>query len=116
MLIRTPAPPRPAASTAELVSPAAPRSCIPTTASVFSSSRHASISSFSRNGFPTCTTPRVDASGSSTEANVAPCTPSRPVSAPTRISGLPVPVAVALVSRPCGRIPTHIAFTNGFPS
>ena len=44
-----------ASSTAEDVSPAAPISCIPTIASFFISSRHASINSFSVNGSPTCT-------------------------------------------------------------
>ena len=77
--------------------------------------RHASSSSFSRNGLPTCTTPRCDASGSSLDANAAPCSPSRPVSAPTSSSGLPAPDARARVSRAIGAMPTHIAFTIGLP-
>ena len=53
-----PTPPLPAISTEELVSPAAPMSWMATIASVAISSRHASISSFSVNGSPTCTVGR----------------------------------------------------------
>ncbi len=42
-----------AASTVELVSPAAPRSWMPSTCPVARASKHPSISSFSRNGLPT---------------------------------------------------------------
>ena len=53
-----PTPPLPAISTEEEVSPAAPMSWMATIASVAISSRHASISSFSVNGSPTCTVGR----------------------------------------------------------
>ena len=80
-----PAPPRAAISHDEQVSPAAPMSCSPTSAPVGSTSRHASSSSFSRNGSPTCTWGRfsAEASSNSAEAIVAPWMPSRPVFAPT---------------------------------
>ena len=53
----------------------------PTSASVFISSRHASSSSFSMNGSPTCTAGRfsADFSSNSADAIVAPWMPSRPV-------------------------------------
>ena len=59
-----PLPPFAAASTLALVSPAAPRSCIPTYRSVAASSRHASMSDFSRKGLPTCTVGRSSLSSS----------------------------------------------------
>ncbi len=106
-------------STAALVSPAAPRSCSPTTHSWCSSvsSRHASISFFSMNGLPTCTAGRRSSldSSSCTLANVAPWIPSRPVSAPTIISRLPGPSARARTSLSSRPTPTHIAFTSGLP-
>ena len=54
-------------------------------ASVFITSRHASRSSFSMNGSPTCTAGRfsADLSSNSADAIVAPWMPSRPVFAPT---------------------------------
>jgi hypothetical protein len=80
-----PSPPLPAISVEEEVSPAAPMSWIATIASVAISSRHASISSFSLNGSPTCTVGRFSSefSSNSAEAMVAPWMPSRPVFAPT---------------------------------
>ncbi len=115
--IRRPVPDFEAHSIAALVSPAAPRSCNPTIQSVCTSSRQASISSFSMNGLPTCTAGRrsSDCSFNSTLAKVAPWIPSRPVSAPTRIRGLPGPSARAFTSSPTRAIPTHIAFTSGLP-
>ena len=82
---RIPRLPRAATSTLDAVSPAAPRSCIARTTPFGSSSRHASSSSFSRNGLPTWTFGRLASrsSASSAEANVAPWMPSRPVGAPT---------------------------------
>jgi hypothetical protein len=60
-------------------------SWIPTRASVWNSSRHASRSSFSVNGSPTCTVGRFSSvfSSNSADAIVAPWIPSRPVLAPT---------------------------------
>ena len=81
----SPAPPLLAISTLEEVSPAAPMSWIATIASVAISSRHASISSFSVNGSPTCTVGRFSSVSSekSAEAMVAPWMPSHPVFEPT---------------------------------
>ena len=59
-----PAPALSAASTHADDSPAAPRSCMPTTCSVAASSRQASISTFSRNGLPTWTAGRSSRSSS----------------------------------------------------
>ena len=69
-----PAPPRDPISQVEQVSPAAPMSCTPINASVAISSRHASSSSFSMKGSPTCTAGRfsADLSSNSAEAIVAP--------------------------------------------
>ncbi len=84
--ISTPLPARPAISKDDEVSPAAPMSWIPTTASVSKSSRHASMRSFSVNGSPTCTVGRfwfASSAANSSEAIVAPWMPSRPVFEPT---------------------------------
>ncbi len=83
--ISIPTPPREPVSDVEHVSPAAPMSWTPTQASVAMTSRHASSSSFSMNGSPTCTAGRfsADRSSNSAEAIVAPWMPSRPVFAPT---------------------------------
>jgi hypothetical protein len=69
-----PTPPRDPVSLVEHVRPAAPMSCTPTTASAFMTSRHASSSSFSMNGSPTCTAGRLSAdfSSNSADAIVAP--------------------------------------------
>ena len=113
--------PRAQHSSTELVSPAAPRSCSPTIQSRCSeaSSWQASISIFSRNGLPTCTAGRISskrASGSVRLASpLAPWMPSRPVSAPTSSSALPLPLAFALRMPSARTSPTHIAFTSGFP-
>ena len=83
--ISTPAPPRDPISVVEQVRPAAPMSWMPISASVCITSRHASSSSFSMNGSPTCTAGRfsADFSSNSADAIVAPWMPSRPVLAPT---------------------------------
>ena len=114
--ISMPTPPRAADSTAELVRPAAPRSCIATTSSWSISSRQASIRSFSRNGLPTCTAGRRSwlFSSSSTEAKVAPWMPSRPVSAPTSITMFSTPLARACIRRSLRIRPTAMALTSGF--
>jgi len=85
--MRMPTPLRAATSLVAQVRPAAPRSWIASTASLRTSSMVASMSSFSRNGFPTCTEGRLlsSAAPSSKEARSdAPAMPSRPVSLPTR--------------------------------
>ena len=66
-----PAPPRPAISIEVLVSPAAPMSWMATTCSVFMSSRHASSSSFSANGSPTCTAGRFSGAEASSAADAS---------------------------------------------
>ena len=72
--IVTPAPPREPISHVEHVRPAAPMSWMPTSAPVRITSRHASSSSFSMNGSPTCTAGRLsaDLSSNSADAIVAP--------------------------------------------
>ena len=113
-----PTPPFSLISHDEHVMPAAPMSCIPTTAPVRMASRVASRSSFSVNGSPTCTLGRIasESSDSSTEANVAPWMPSRPVELPTMNTGLPTPSAVALTVSPTLTMPTDMALTSGLPS
>src|ERR671910_494812 len=60
-----PTPPRLAVSLVAHVSPAPPRSWMPTTRLASSMARHASMSRFSSNGSPTCTLGRFAASVSS---------------------------------------------------
>ena len=69
-----PHPPRDPISEVAQLRPAAPISCRPTTAPVFSTSRQASIRSFSMKGSPTCTAGRfsADDSSNSADAMVAP--------------------------------------------
>ena len=90
-----PTPPLLAISTEEEVRPAAPMSWMATIAPVPISSRHASISSFSVNGSPTCTVGRLASASSpkSADAMVAPWMPSRPVLEPTYTIGFPTPDA-----------------------
>ena len=119
MSISTPLPPRPAISEADEVIPAAPMSWMPVIAPLAISSRLASRRSFSVNGSPTWTWGRLASSEStlsSSDANVAPWMPSRPVRAPTAMSGLPVPEADAVMSSSRFSSPRHIAFTTGLPS
>ena len=80
-----PTPPLSAISQLEDVRPAAPMSWMAMMTSFSISSRHASMSSFSVNGSPTCTVGRFssDLSSNSAEAMVAPWMPSRPVLEPT---------------------------------
>ena len=111
-------PPRPAISTAELVSPAAPMSWMPTIRSRCMSSRQASISSFSVNGSPTCTAGRSSserASNSREARRLAPWIPSRPVREPTYITGLPTPAARARKMRSVRTTPRVKAFTRMLP-
>ena len=83
--ISMPVPARLPISEVEQVRPAAPMSWMPTTQPDCIASRHASRSSFSRKGSPTCTVGRFSSelSSNSSEAIVAPWMPSRPVLAPT---------------------------------
>ena len=81
-----PVPARLAISNDEQVSPAAPMSWMPTTASLRISSRQASIRHFSVKGSPTCTVGRLASLVSSNSADasrLAPWMPSRPVLLPT---------------------------------
>ena len=112
-----PTPPFSLISDDEHVIPAAPMSCIPTTAPVWIASSDASKSSFSVKGSPTWTLGRraSESSEISSEANVAPWMPSRPVAEPTMNTGLPTPSAVALTVSPTLTMPTDIAFTSGLP-
>ena len=96
--------------------PAAPMSCIPTTASVAASSRVASSNSFSVKGSPTCTLGRSSALSAvmSFEANDAPWMPSLPVALPTMYTGLPGPPAFDEMMWSACTMPTDMAFTSGF--
>ena len=100
-------------------SPAAPRSCSATSSPRSSSSSEHSMTFFSANGSPTWTVGRLSASASPSSAEAsteAPPIPSRPVEAPNRTSGLPMPVA-ALRIRPSARAsPSAIALTRQFCS
>ena len=80
-----PVPLRAGISEVQQARPAAPMSWMPTTAPVAIASRHASSSSFSVKGSPTCTVGRRSSACSSkvAEAMVAPWMPSRPVLLPT---------------------------------
>ncbi len=115
----SPRPPFEAISEADEVRPAAPRSCKDTSSPRSSSSSEHSISFFSANGSPICTVGRLSASAPPSSALAktdAPPIPSRPVSAPNRISALPGPVAAERVSRSCSAIPRAIALTRQFCS
>ena len=103
-------------SQVEQVIPAAPISCIPTTASVVNNSIVASKSNFSINGSPTCTEGKspADSSVISFEANAAPAIPSLPVAEPTIKTGLPGPFAFAEIIFLESITPAENAFTNGF--
>ena len=114
-----PTPPLLAISDAAEVSPAAPRSCNETSSSRSSSSRQHSSNFFSVNGSPIWTDGRFRSSPSPSSAlasTEAPPIPSRPVSAPSRITTLPVPAAALRISRSCGASPRHIALTRQFCS
>ena len=115
--ILIPASPLADISEQEQVIPAAPISCIPTNQGFRANSNEASIRSFSVKGSPTCTFDRLDSvsSVSSIEANVAPWIPSRPVLLPTRNTGFPVPVAIALATCFVFTTPNDMAFTRQFP-
>ena len=117
--ISMPLSPRLAVSQVEQVSPAAPMSCTPTTASgCWKSSRQASSKSFSMNGSPTCTAGRsaFDSSVRSREAKAA---PAEAVAAraradvENRIARAGGRAAPDLVVR---SVPRQKTFTSGLPS
>ena len=114
--IRIPAFPLALISAVEHIIPAAPISCMPTTAPVCITSRQASSNFFSWKGSPTCTAGRSAALSSviSALANEAPPIPSLPVALPTKNTGFPFPSAVAETVSPFFKMPTLIAFTSGF--
>ena len=117
--ISTPLPARPAISNVEDVRPAAPMSWMPTTASVWKSSRHASMRSFSVKGSPTCTVGRfcfASSAANSSEAIVAPWMPSRPVFEPTYTMGLPAPSARPRKMRSLRTMPRFMTLTRMLPS
>ena len=115
---RMPVPAAAAVSVSAQVSPAPPRSWMPTTSSASYSSRHASISSFSMNGSPTwtdgrrCSLPSSKVALASTDT---PPMPSRPVLAPISTTTLPGPAASFFCSRSTGSTPRQSALTNGLP-
>ena len=116
---RMPVPARSAVSETAQVRPAAPRSCSPSTRPRSTSSRLASIRSFSANGSPTCTLGRLEGSSSPNVAlarTEAPPIPSRPVVEPNSTARLPGPGRrrpgqVALL-----KSPTAITLTSGLPA
>ena len=116
--MRIPHPPFSDISDVLQIIPAAPMSCIPTSAFVLASSNVASINTFSANGSPTCTEgiSFSDSSVTLADANVAPCIPSLPVADPTMKTGFPSPRATADIISPTRTKPTDIAFTSGFVS
>lgn len=91
---------------------------MPATSSASYSSRHASISSFSVNGSPTCTDgrrcslPSVKVALASTDT---PPMPSRPVLAPISTTTLPGPTAALFCNRLTGSTPRQSALTRGLP-
>ena len=100
------------------VSPAPPRSWMPSTSWPSYISRQASMSSFSVNGSPTCTDGRRAGPSSSKVADAStdtPPMPSRPVFAPSSTTTLPTPRAADSWMRSFGMTPRHSAFTSGLP-
>ena len=114
-----PIPARAATSATAQLIPAAPRSWSPRSRPRSTSSRHASISSFSWNGSPTCTFGRLAWSPSSKLAEastLAPPIPSRPVLAPISTARSPGCSAEPLRRRSAGMNPTVRALTSGLPA
>ena len=103
-------------SEVEQVIPAAPISCIPTTASVLANSKEASSNNFSWNGSPTWTAGKssIESSVISFDAKAAPWIPSFPVDEPTIKTGFPGPLAVAEIRFSTFITPAEKAFTKGF--
>ena len=115
----TPTPPRLAISEIELVRPAAPQSPRPTSRSWLSSSRHASMSSFSSKGSPTWTAGRLSSARSSNSwlaSTLAPPIPSRPVVEPMSIMRLPGPAATARMMSSSRMTPSDMALMRQLPS
>jgi hypothetical protein len=109
-----PTPPRAAISAGAVESPPAPKSCSPISSGKRQTSNVASIRDFAVNGSPTWTLGRRSSVSptKSSEANVAPWIPSRPVAAPTTRILLPTPAAIARFSSDLFTNPTHITFTK----
>src|SRR5205814_7655559 len=96
-----------------------PQSCSDSTSTPSTSSSEPSISCLPVNGSPICTEGRFSSEPSPSSwlaSTEAPPIPSRPVVAPNSTTTLPVPCALALVTRSAGRSPTHIALTKGLCS
>ena len=114
-----PTPPRDAVSLVAHVSPAPPRSWMPTTSPSSSNWRHASIRRFSSYGSPTWTLGRLSPSSSSEKPaearTLTPPMPSRPVLEPSSTARLPTPDARPSTRRSVGSTPRHSTFTSGLP-
>ncbi len=116
-----PTPPREAVSLVAHVSPAPPRSWIPTTRDSSSRARQASIRRFSSYGSPTWTFGRLLASNSASSVNPAeartltPPIPSRPVALPKRTARFPGPDALPSTRRFFGSTPRQRTLTRGLP-
>ena len=106
-----------AISTDEDVSPAAPMSWMPMTASVAMSSRHASISSFSGKGSPTCTVGRFSSDSRRTRRSHRRAMDAVAASLGATIEdGFPTPAAAASRrSSPALRKPDRMALTRMLP-
>src|SRR6266550_269092 len=95
-----PTPPRDAVSLVAHVSPAPPRSWMPTTRPASYRARHASISRFSSNGSPTCTLGRFDSWSSMLV--VPPPAGVLVVPPPAGVLVVPPPAGVLVVPPPAG--------------
>ena len=117
-----PTPPRPAVSLVAQARPAPPRSWIPTTSLVSSSSRQASISRFSSKGSPTWTLGRLVSSAAPASSPLKPADartltppmPSRPVLDPSSTARFPTPDAMPSTRRSTGSAPMQSTLTSGF--
>ncbi len=116
-----PTPPRPAVSLVAQARPAPPRSWIPTTSPVSSSSRQASMSRFSSKGSPTWTLGRLVSSTPASSPlkpaearTLTPPMPSRPVREPSRTARFPGPEAMPSTRRSTGKAPMQSTLTKGF--
>ena len=99
------------------VSPPPPRSLRPCTSTLSRASKVASMTCFLVNGSPICTAGLLSNSEvvvSSSEANVTPCIPSRPVLPPISTKTSPTFGAIPLTIESFRTIPAHKTFTSGF--
>ena len=114
-----PTPPRDAVSLVAQVSPAPPRSWIPTTRPSSRSWRQASMSRFSSYGSPTWTLGRLSPSSSAEKpaeaSTLTPPMPSLPVLEPSTTARLPTPEARPSTRRSVGSTPRQSTLTSGFP-